>query len=213
MKKVFCGLAGENGEGELIPPGKCTPTKHKICQLCKNKGRNSHKKSALKSRRKPNMFGNADRFFEQTLIYLSLFQANDLSLNEEKFLKELEEHFKSTAENILSDFQTKCEQGNNKMIPNIINALAEYALDQSWFINGLKSLHNRGIEITLPGAPPEHWVDYTKNFIWGRKLESKTKKEAIRNDKAKTKYYCLFHGIWPPNPQTSGHSVHGHSAT
>ena len=182
MKKVFCALlSGLPYRDPYISPKSCTPTKHKLCLTCNNKGRSAQKRSASKSRKISSMFGDADRFSDNALIYLSLFQGKDLNADERKALGDLEEYFNSTADNIIQDFQNRCDQGKNEMVPIVVEALGEYAFDQTWFIDGLKVLHQKRVEAQIPGAKPERWVDYTSEFEWGRKLEAKAKKEPIRN--------------------------------
>ena len=118
--------------------------------------------------------------FPITRLFIYHFFSKSLNADERKTLRDLEEYFSSTADNIIQDFQNRCDQGKNEMVPIVVEALGEYT-DQTWFIDGLKVLHQKRVEAQIPGAKPERWVDYTSKFEWGRKLEAKAKKEPIRN--------------------------------
>jgi hypothetical protein len=185
-KTVYCNLVSHN-----INPKECVPTKNQLCQNCANKGQSTQKKVASKFRNISSMFGDADKFFDYALLYLSFCEADNLNAAETAAMKELEGYFATTAKNIIEDFQSRCDLGDPELVPIIVEAFGEFAFDQEWFTQGLKVLHQKGIKFKIPGASPGRWVDYTKNFIWGRELEAKAKKIPIRDllKSNPTRYY------------------------
>jgi hypothetical protein len=85
----------------------------------------------------------------------------------EKIHTFLERKYKMTIDEYLKD----CERGNSAGVNRILKAIGPCAFDEPWFIEGMKTLQEKGKEFKIPSVKPV--FDISERFKESQKLEWK----------------------------------------